>query len=37
MNTQFQTTRIKRDPMHNLKRKLKIRSFNRKTIKAYLY
>jgi len=37
MNTQFRTTRIERDPMHNLERELKIRGFGRKTIKAYLH
>ncbi len=37
MNTQFRTTRIEREPMYNLERKLKIRGFSYKTIKAYLY
>ena len=37
MNTQSRTTRIKRDPMYNLERELKIRGFSRKTIKAYLH
>jgi len=37
MNTQSRTTRIERDPMYNLDRKLKIRGFSRKTIKTCLH
>lgn len=37
MNTHVKTTRVEREPMHNLERELKIRKFSRKTVQSYLY
>ena len=34
MDTQFRTTRIERDPMHNLERKFKIRGFSERLSKS---